>query len=65
MARKRSPTESSDKAVETAVAADGARTPMERFRAVARRLATIPRDELEEERRRYEDEQERRKRGAG
>ena len=53
MARRRA-TESADKAaVESAVKADRAKTPIERFRAVARRLANISPDELANRQRLY------------
>ena len=60
MARKRL-IETSDEAVEAVVNAESAQTPMERFRAVTRRLANVSRTELEEARQR--DEAERAKEG--
>jgi hypothetical protein len=55
MARRRA-TENADKAaVEVAVKADRAKTPMERFRAVGRRTVVVSPDELAEQQRAYEE----------
>jgi hypothetical protein len=52
---RRKPTEDADKvAVEAAVAADRAKTPIERFRAVSRRLLTISPEEVAKQQREYE-----------
>lgn len=56
MARKPTKlTEESEKAAEDACAVDGARTPMERFRAIGRRLVVVPQEELAEQQRQYEE----------
>ena len=53
---RRKPTESEDRAaVEAAVKADRAKTPMERFRAVGRRAVIVPPNELAEQQRAYEE----------
>jgi len=54
MARRRDQAESTDKAVEAAAKADRAKTPMERFRAVARRVAVVRPEELGEQKRQYD-----------
>jgi hypothetical protein len=54
MARRRNQAESTGKAVEAAAKADGAKTPMERFRAMARRLITVRPEEIAKQQREYE-----------
>jgi hypothetical protein len=54
MARRRNQAESIDKAVEAAVAADKAKAPMGRFRAVARRIVAVRPEELAEQKRQYD-----------
>jgi hypothetical protein len=57
MGRHRSPTEPSQRGKAAgAVAGDSAMTPMERFKALARKLAKVPRSELDDERRRHEEQ---------